>query len=122
MAGGLGMRRTSALEEMLALQIRTARLPAPEREFRAVASRRWRIDFAWPAQRIALEIEGGTWVQGRHSRPKGFEGDCEKYNEIALQGWRVLRVTGDMVRDGRALRFAERALDGFEERRDVAQE
>ncbi|MFD2112037.1 DUF559 domain-containing protein [Thiorhodococcus fuscus] len=116
------MRRTSALEETLAWQIRAARLPAPEREFRAVPTRRWRIDFAWPAQRVALEVEGGIWMQGRHTRPKGFEGDCEKYNEIALQGWRVLRVTGDMVRDGRALRLAERALERCDERRDVAQE
>jgi hypothetical protein len=55
-------------------------------------------------------VDGGSWVRGRHSRGKGYEGDCEKANEAAIAGWRVLRVTTDMVKDGRALTTIERAL------------
>ena len=36
--------------------------------------------------------------------------DIEKYNEATLRGWRVLRVTGDMIRRGEALILIERAL------------
>ena len=70
----------------------------------------WRFDFAWPNCMLAVEVEGGQWVDGRHNRPAGFSDDCEKYNEAALAGWIVIRVTGDMVRDGRALKYVERAI------------
>lgn len=43
---------------------------------------------------IAIELEGGIWSGGRHTRGKGFEGDCDKYNEAALAGWTVFRLTG----------------------------
>ena len=57
--------------------------------------------------RIALEIEGGTWTGGRHVRGRGYQADCEKYSEAALQGWRVLRATPAMLQDGRALAMLE---------------
>lgn len=62
-------------------------------------SRRWRFDFADTAARVAIEVEGGIWGGGRHTRGKGFEGDCEKYNAAALAGWRVFRFTGGMLRE-----------------------
>jgi very-short-patch-repair endonuclease len=61
------------------------------------SERKWRFDFAWPAKALAVELEGGSWVRGRHNRPQGFENDCEKYNAAALLGWRVLRFTTGMV-------------------------
>lgn len=68
-------------------------LDAPYAEYLFHISRSWRFDFAWPRQKIALEVEGGVWTKGRHTRPKGFLADCEKYNAAAVLGWRVLRVT-----------------------------
>lgn len=85
-------------------------VPRPEVEHRFHESRRWRFDFAWPDHLIALEVEGGTWNNGRHTRGKAFEGDCEKYNAAAILGWRVFRVTTDMVYDGRASRVVEEAF------------
>lgn len=70
----------------------------------------YRFDFAWPDLHIALEVEGATWQQGRHTRGSGFEKDCHKYNEAACLGWTVLRVTANMVADGTALEFVRRAL------------
>lgn len=87
-----------------------AGLPAPLLEFRFAARRAWRFDFAWPYFLVALEVEGGTWAQGRHTRGAGFEADCRKYAEAALGGWLVLRVTGGMVESGEALELCERAL------------
>ena len=99
----------SALEETLLFQIRAAGLPEPEWEYR-FCERRWRFDFAWPSQQIAVEVEGGTWVQGRHSRGSGFAADCEKYNKAAILGWTVLRFTGDMITSGEALQTIEEVL------------
>lgn len=72
--------------------------------------RRWRFDLAWPGVKVACEIEGGIWANGRHTRGSGFEGDCIKYSEAAILGWRVIRVTGGMIEDGRALALIRRAL------------
>ena len=55
--------------------------------------RKWRFDYAFPAQKIALEVEGGIFTRGRHTRAKGFLGDIEKYNQATLLGWRLFRVT-----------------------------
>lgn len=72
--------------------LRSVGLPAPIREHRFHAVRRWRFDYAWPEQRVALEVEGGVWTGGRHTRGAGFVGDLEKYNAAVVAGWRVVRV------------------------------
>lgn len=87
-------------------------LPRPVAELRFAAPRRWRFDFAWEDRRLACEVEGAVWTGGRHTRGAGFEKDAEKYAEALCRGWRVLRVTTGMVRDGRALGYLERILRG----------
>jgi len=74
-------------------------LPEPEREVMFARPRRWRFDFAWPAQRVAVECDGGTYTGGRHTRGDGYRRDAEKLNAAAALGWRVFRVTADMLRD-----------------------
>lgn len=102
------------LEQILAMEIEAAGLPRPETEHVFCSGRRWRFDFAWPERWLAVEVEGGTWVGGRHVRPQGFEADCEKYNTATLLGWRVLRFTGDMVRNGQAVPLIRQML-GWQE-------
>jgi hypothetical protein len=41
---------------------------------------------------IAIELEGGVWSKGRHTRPSGFLNDMEKYNLAASMGILVFRV------------------------------
>lgn len=94
----------------MALHIRSARLPKPEREYRFHPVRKFRFDFAWPDFKTALEVEGGTFTNGRHTRPKGYESDCHKYNLATLEGWKVFRVTTDMVNKGEALNLLEQAF------------
>ena len=101
---------TSNAEESLATILRWAGIAEPIREHRFAPPRRWRFDFAWPERLLAVEVEGGSFIAGRHSRGAGFEADAEKYNEAALIGWRVIRVTPRMVDDGRALALIQRGL------------
>lgn len=68
-------------------------LPKPEREYRFDPARKWRFDFAWPDKKLAVEIEGGVWVYGRHNRAVSYVKDMEKYNRATELGWRVLRYT-----------------------------
>lgn len=102
----------SALETLLESHIAYAGLPKPVREFRFHPSRRWRFDFAWPDRMLAAEVEGGTWVKGRHTTGAGFAKDAEKYNAAALLNWRVLRFTGSMIRSGLAVKSIEHAITG----------
>lgn len=100
----------SALEEKLLFQIRATQLPEPVREFKFHHARRWRADFCWPDARLMVEVEGGHWTGGKHTRGSGFDSDCEKYAEAALAGWRVIRCTGTHIKSGEALEWIRRAL------------
>jgi len=89
----------SQLEERFANVWKILGGPEPERELQFHDERKWRFDFAWPAEKVAIEIEGGTWTQGggRHNRAAGFASDCVKYNAATLAGWKVFRITSDML-------------------------
>lgn len=100
----------SDAEAALIFQLKAVGVSAPISELRFHPTRKWRFDLAWPDLLVAVEVEGGSWSAGRHTRGVGFEGDCEKYDEAQLAGWLVLRVTPHMIDDGRALAFVERAF------------
>jgi len=100
----------SKLEDTLSWQIKVAGLPPPEREFRFDSKRRWRLDFAWPEQRMAVEVDGGMWIRGAHNRPLRIAADHEKRNHLTLAGWRVLVFTGDQVKSGAAISQLESLL------------
>ena len=89
-------------EKTFAFHCRAHKL-TPEREYRFSPLRKWRFDFAWPTQQIAVEIEGGTWANGRHNRGQGYSDDLEKYNHAVKEGWRILRYTTEMVQAGTAI-------------------
>lgn len=57
----------------------------------------WRFDRAHLAAKVAIELDGGTWANGRHSRGAGFAEDCRKINAAQLAGWKVFRFTTDML-------------------------
>jgi hypothetical protein len=77
----------------------------PEAEYKFHPLRKWRFDFAFPSQMVAVECEGAAWTGGRHTRGSGFIADMEKYNEAAKLGWLVFRFDGDSVKRGDAIKF-----------------
>ena len=106
--------RASDLESTLTWQMRVDNLPGPQMEYRFDDTRRWRFDFAWPDCRLAVEVNGGEWSEGRHSRGSGVAGDYEKLNAATIAGWRVLQFTGSQVRDGTAINTIRQALGEFD--------
>lgn len=68
-------------------------------EYRFHPERKWPFDMAIPAYKIAIEIEGGTWINGRHVTGGGYADDCEKYNAAAVRGWAVLRYTTEQAQN-----------------------
>jgi acetyl esterase/lipase len=126
---------TSLAEQTLAAQLEQAGIPFV-REYRFAAkewclehgfltptgqAKRWRADFYLGAfmgsntclecgRPILVEIDGGGFVQGRHGRGVGMEGDAEKQSAAAILGFRVLRVTPRHVKNGKALEWIQAAL------------
>ena len=96
------MTKRTGLEDALAFQLRVAKLPKPEREFYFARPRRWRFDFAWPSELLAVEVEGGAWTGGRHTRGAGFSGDLRKYGAAMRLGWTVYRCDYALIRSGEA--------------------
>lgn len=74
-----------------ALRANGLRYPEVEYRFAKPLGRLWRFDYAWPDHDVALEVEGGVWTRGRHTRGQGFIDDIEKYNAATVNGWRVVR-------------------------------
>lgn len=91
---------------------KTTTLPPPQRHLQLVNGRKWEFDFVWPAEKIIFEVEGGIWRRGggAHSRPINIIRDIEKYNAAALLGFRVFRVTPDMIKSGEARELAIKIL------------
>lgn len=111
----------SGLEFMLLLDMIAAGIPTPTFRFYFAKPRRYRSDFAWPAERVLVEVEGGITPyydrntgklrdRGRHLTISGFAEDCRKYNLAAMQGWRVLRFTPSMIEAGEAVPVIKQAL------------
>jgi very-short-patch-repair endonuclease len=65
--------------------------PAPTPEYKFHETRRWRFDYAFLDVKLAVELEGGIWTKGRHTRGKGFSNDMQKYNSASELGWTLLR-------------------------------
>lgn len=81
-------RPASAASYPLVRLCRAHGLVEPIPEFRFHPERKWRFDYAWPQQKVFVEIEGGLFIQGRHNRGAGMRADFEKYNAASLLGWR----------------------------------
>ena len=62
-------------------------------EFYFSIDRQFRIDYAIPEFKIAIEQEGGIWMKGNsgHSSGSGIARDMEKNNLLVEKGWRLIR-------------------------------
>lgn len=108
-------KRTKAQDD-LAFQLKAAKITHftehewhPERKFRADA-------VAWNPVRIAVvsplivEVDGGLYVNGGHTRGAARERDYERDAEAMLLGFRVLRVSPRHVKQGKAIQWIQELL------------
>jgi very-short-patch-repair endonuclease len=105
------------LERRLWRALELAGLPLPdelEYQFALSIGRKWRSDGYYRAARLLVEVDGGSWVGGRHNHPSGFEEDCCKLSTAATLGYRVVRVTGAMIARGEAVALIRSALQPAE--------
>lgn len=75
--------------------VRTRYASARREHPAGVPGRRFQLDIAIVARRIAVEVDGWAW----HGMHKGdFTRDRERQNLLTLHGWRVLRFTAGQIR------------------------
>jgi hypothetical protein len=103
---------TKLTAETFGAMCEAAGLPRPVPELRFAPPRRWRFDWCWPDLKLSLEIEGGVWTKGRHTRPSGFLRDVEKYNAAAVLGYRIIRCTPSEFASGAVLATLRAAAGG----------
>lgn len=89
-------RSESPMETEARLGMIDGGLPAPVLQYEIVDRNRqtWRVDFAWPDQRLAVEYEGYDW----HSSPEALRHDRQKRAALQEVGWTVLSIVADDVR------------------------
>ena len=97
----------SDLADTLSWQLQAAKVPH-RREVCLIPGRKFRTDIL--VGDLAVECDGATWAQGRHSRGSGIETDSEKVCLLAIQGYRTMRVTRRQIESGKALAWIESAL------------
>lgn len=95
--GGDTAEFLTSLEGRWLTRWRAAGGPEPVRQYQFAPPRKWRFDFAFPDRKLAVEIQGGTWNGGGHSRGSGQRRDAEKFNAAARLGWRLMFWTTDMI-------------------------
>lgn len=88
----------SVLEKRFATLWKALHGPPLQTEVVFCPGRKWRADFLHPETRTLIELEGGVFSGGRHTRGRGFVADCEKYLEAWHLGFTVIRLTAPQLR------------------------
>lgn len=84
----------SPLESRCARKLDRSGLPAARRQYEVrIEGRRRFLDFAWPTQRVALEVDGFRW----HSSRAAWESDRARHGELRRAGWTVITATHDDI-------------------------
>lgn len=106
-----GAKVDSVGEAALIQQLRALKIEFVQ-EFKFHTSRKWRADFHIKNTKLLIEVEGGIWSGGRHTRGKGYLGDMEKYNAATMMGFQVLRFSTEQVTSGFAIKQIEGLVKG----------
>ncbi len=96
-------------DKVMDLLCRAHGLPIPDPEVEFALPRKWRLDFVWEGW-LALEIQGGIFIAGRHTRGAALLDEYEKLNEAVIRGYSILFCTPQQVKDGSIFPIIKRAL------------
>ena len=66
-------------------------------EVKLIPNRRFRFDYVHEQSKTAIELNGGNWIRGRHSRPASLIKEYEKINLAQLLGYTIFILTHEML-------------------------
>ena len=110
-------RKASAIEERMWNHLMICclhKFELPVRQFRPFPDRKWKLDFAWPRFKLALEVDGAV-----HRIKATFKSSFERGFWLLRAGWIVLHVGGDQVRSGEAVQWLEQLLRQAADRQEA---
>jgi very-short-patch-repair endonuclease len=80
-------------------------MEAPFSSFLPV-KRRFKADFLCPNLKMIVEVNGGQYIGGRHTRGgKGYETDLEKVNLAQMHGYKIIQFTYELLKRGEHLKI-----------------
>jgi predicted transcriptional regulator of viral defense system len=97
----------SVLESLMARVFVRYQLPLPCAEFTAGSDGQYRLDFAYPELKLAIEVDGYIW----HSDPRQVDADYARRRKLEAEGWVILSYTWRQITrdpEGVAAEIAER--------------
>ena len=101
----------SPMESRTRLLMVDGGLPEPALQYEIVdrRGRLWRLDFAWPAAKVAVEYDGADW----HSDPDALRHDRQKRAALRDLDWTMITLVADDVlrMPGQTVRRIEAVLD-----------
>ena len=112
------LRREEAKAKREALELHLARDLTAHRikfltQYEFWPGRKWRFDFAimrMGPYMLAIEVQGGIFSGGRHTRGAALEDEYEKLAHAAIRGWTVMPVSGGQIKSGKAIDWIRKAL------------
>ena len=97
-------------EDLLENHLNALNIPFTK-EFKFHPDRKWQADFRIDGMPILVEVEGGVFTNGRHTRGEGYTKDCEKYSAAAVNGWFVIRGTTAQIKSGLVIQWIEKLIE-----------
>jgi len=98
--------RSRYLSRLMLEQLKDGINEAIALEHKFHPDRKFRFDLALLRSKIGIEIHGGIFTQGRHTRGTGFKNDRDKMNEAQGLGWKVFEFIAEDVENGKAANAA----------------
>lgn len=98
-------RARSVGEAELERRLEEAGIEGWHTEYEFHPTRKWRLDFAFPAEMLAIEVDGAV-----HRIKKQFKSDLDKHNALTLAGWRILRFSTKHIATGKATETIRAAM------------
>lgn len=107
-----GGRSVSAANKLFDAMCEANGLPLPDHEveFALELGRKWRFDHLFDGW-LALEVQGGNWINGRHTRAGNLKDEYEKLNTAVLLGYATIFCTPEDVTSGEAFALVKRVLN-----------
>jgi very-short-patch-repair endonuclease len=86
----------------------------PVKEHMGIPGRKYRFDYAWLTEKVAVEIQGGVYTKHAHGSVTGILAGYRKANECAKFGWRVLYFTPAEMKSTDTIKTIKAALEWTE--------
>ena len=81
-----------------------------QKEVALIPRRKFRFDFVHTASKTCIEIQGGLYSRGRHTRGKQMEKEYLKWLLAQSLGYTIIPIGTEQVEDGKVLELIAKTI------------